>query len=680
MRGQNHGTSARFLALRRRLDLMGYTDYLLGIDSAPLAQQMLEDLVADTETIREHRTEITRLQEHCMHLAEQIEPLECQNTQLTREVRQLHDRIMNLTQELIKKQNENTIIGFEMQAENRRLALLNQQAAQHCRELETINEKLKQQCQLSALRPAHMRIPELLIIDVQKVKASTSHASRSEPKHGSSGDYAFDSNIIDIELQTLRKEKEEAEKKCEEQMTRCSFLENDIRELTRVSSEVQRNREEEADIRVLRHQLEKQKQEIEKMTVQLRVARPSGAVRHRALSYMPPRVTVSIEELPVVFDETQPGETVDKEKAARLIAAKDQLIVRLNDTIVKMSADFAFVHDHIHEVIAQKEAVIRKFAPMLQEAPPPDILVDTEGIEALQREMEEMKALHGDDMQRKQEEIEQLQRLLDARVPQTSESECRTCILLQQRLSDIQKSSAEQIETLQSRITELESGTAPATNALGELEELRGLLNARQDELDACQQKLAESEKRGRSIPELEERYKASLEKLRTEQLAMRADLKKRLATNQILSDKLTEEQQRARELQEHLQRTREQLARAVELRNEPLPIVGRDPMATIQRLERELDGKRAETETYQKLLIEAKKQLSPLMENTIPRFQAQITNLQRQKDETNKKIQRLLQLGTWVQRSIARRDITPEQRAFFDIMQEIQNDCGFPS
>ena len=38
------GNSAHFLALRKRLDLMGYVDLPLGLDTAPLAQQMLYPL------------------------------------------------------------------------------------------------------------------------------------------------------------------------------------------------------------------------------------------------------------------------------------------------------------------------------------------------------------------------------------------------------------------------------------------------------------------------------------------------------------------------------------------------------------------------------------------------------------------------------------------------------------
>jgi hypothetical protein len=56
-------------------------------------------------------------------------------------------------------------------------------------------------------------------------------------------------------------------------------------------------------------------------------------------------------------------------------------------------------------------------------------------------------------------------------------------------------------------------------------------------------------------------------------------------------------------------------------------------------------------------------------METTIPRFQAQVMNLQREKEEGTRKIKRLLQLATSLERSLDTEDQTPEQKGFFLVL-----------
>ena len=88
--------SAHFLALRRRLDAMGYADYPLGLDSAPLAQIMLEDLVATTEALRDSE-ESTGGVRHRLEIAEQLlEPLQEENLRLRRDNTQLHQQMIEM--------------------------------------------------------------------------------------------------------------------------------------------------------------------------------------------------------------------------------------------------------------------------------------------------------------------------------------------------------------------------------------------------------------------------------------------------------------------------------------------------------------------------------------------------------------------------------------------------------
>jgi hypothetical protein len=324
----------------------------------------------------------------------------------------------------------------------------------------------------------------MVITDSPKLKKVSAHKPRSEATTGSHVQYPFDPNLFEIELQNLRREKEIAEKKCEQQLNRCLILENNLNELTRVSVEMQRDANENADIRILRHQIEKQNQELEKMSVQLKAVNPSLKLHERPLVLIPPRVTVSIAESPVRL-----GENVV------LLEGRDETIARLNETIAKMAEDFAFVHDHVSEIITQKEAVIRKLKSAVPETIQ-EVVVDTEGMEKLQHEMEEMRTVHEQEIRSKDEQIEQLQLLLDTLVPSKEDVQCRTCVLLQQKLTDVQMASEEEIQKLQARIAELETRPVRAVATAvspskkynpDEFDELRKLATAKQNELKDCQ-------------------------------------------------------------------------------------------------------------------------------------------------------------------------------------------------
>jgi hypothetical protein len=49
--------------------------------------------------------------------------------------------------------------------------------------------------------------------------------------------------------------------------------------------------------------------------------------------------------------------------------------------------------------------------------------------------------------------------------------------------------------------------------------------------------------------------------------------------------------------------------------------------------------------------------------------------NLQREKEERTRKIKRLLQLATYLERSLDTEDQTPEQKGFFLVLHQIQNE-----
>jgi len=121
------GNSSQFLTLRRRLDMMGYEDFLLGLDSAPLAQQMLEDMVTTTEALRESEEKYEKTKSEISDLQMEIQPLNEENHKLRRDNNQLHSQIIELGDECLKLENNNSSALFSLQAENRRLLVTNEQ-------------------------------------------------------------------------------------------------------------------------------------------------------------------------------------------------------------------------------------------------------------------------------------------------------------------------------------------------------------------------------------------------------------------------------------------------------------------------------------------------------------------------------------------------------------------------
>lgn len=302
------GNSAHFLALRRRLDLMGYKDLPLGLDSAPLVAKMMEDLVVDTETLRENEEELTKLREKVTMLEEQIEPLQSENNALTRDLVQLRQEMIQVTEDSRKVENQSSATAFELQAENRRLKLLNQKASEHVKKLQKEIDLLKKKLDESLAAPSMMKVPEIMECDPRKIRGTrTPSSSRatsvvsSVESSFSAPSVAFDPNLFNTELDNLRKERDLARKEAEAAVSVKSELENLIAirdsEIQRLGTELQKETGRDGYMVTLRHRCDQQAEELDKLRAQMRVINPDNRgvpTRRKKMVLTPARTMVSV--------------------------------------------------------------------------------------------------------------------------------------------------------------------------------------------------------------------------------------------------------------------------------------------------------------------------------------------------------------------------------------------------
>ena len=831
------GNSAHFLALRRRLDLMGYQDLPLGIDSAPLVQQMMEDLVADTETMQENEQQLAKLKEKIDLLESQIEPLQSENTRLTRENVQLHQQLVQAQEDGMKTENESSVAAFELQAENRRLKLLNQKATEHVKEMQAQIDKLKEQLQQSLAAPSMMKVPEVMESDPRKLRkpgSRTAPSSRATSVVSSESSFSvptvsFDTNLVNVELDNLRKERDNAVKTADEAVKKMADLEKVVKirddEIHRLGSDLQRETGKDGFLVSLRHKYEQQKSEIDKLRAMVRVVNPgaTGSKRTKPLVLMPPRTMVSIygdemlsvsgshydpkgrvtftdspgrapsvdsrmlsessatfdlsltddgydtntgeeEEVPEpktpIAPEPMPGadedaEEKEKERQAAIKAKeaererirqekkekrkkKVRVIIREKDDkisaltteikeitktleekekiITTMAVDFAFIGDNLNRLMAEKEQLINELKNRPAPQPEPaEIIVDTEEIDNLQRHIAELKSKHKEELQKKEQQIDQLQSLAQSLAKNTAPGECKECIRLRQLLEDCQnarnvdkqsaedeisklKARSEQLEVLirtsddvKRTTTAMDAELQQARNLLTEkddqMEKLRAAAASQQNELKDCQRLLDETRKKLKGAPDAEQRYKKIVDQLKVEHVAMGRDLKEKTGQVKALSEKLSENQRAIRDLQRQLQKAREDAesskeeaafhrAKSEEVTHkmaEQSSAAISEANSTVQHLTKQLQEKTKESNLYQKLLSEARRQLAPLTESTIPALKQKISRLQKDRDDILKGVRKVAQMAIYVESSIGVTD-SPDAAAFSTALHQLQD------
>lgn len=305
--------STQFIALRRRLDKLGYQDYPLGLDSAPLAQQLLNDVYSTTMELRKTDEEIQQLKTDLELAKTQIEPLHAQNMHLMKENSQLHQKMITIQENTIRSENKSAASYHELSAENRRLKLLNQKSEENIkdlqRQLEVVNKQLREQVE-------HGRLRE---IDGNSRTRSSSRQSRklarSRKTNGSvaaSVDSSFSSSNNDIpaEVKQLNDKLSVANAEIQDKVKQIEVLTANINEykdivklrddeIVRLSEELQKETGRDGYLTSLKHKLQLSQIEVEKLRAQMkssgRVGGNRGYIyRERKLTLTKPKVAFSV--------------------------------------------------------------------------------------------------------------------------------------------------------------------------------------------------------------------------------------------------------------------------------------------------------------------------------------------------------------------------------------------------
>ncbi|EAX88026.1 hypothetical protein TVAG_018980 [Trichomonas vaginalis G3] len=282
-RNSARNSSAHFLALRRRLDAMGYADYPLGLDSAPLAQIMLEDLVATTEALRESEESNDGVY-HKLEIAEQLlEPLQEENSKLRRDNTQLHKELISVGEESLKLQNKQATTQFQLQAENRRLTLSKQQVEE---QLDLAKQDLiAAKVQLAqALEPTTSKISSRAPSEKSRRKSSSkdSISNISASSFLSTSQVDVDA-VPKAEFDQLTNENDYLKQQVNqlsnalEESKACVKLRDE--EIDRLGTELNKETGRNGFLITLRHKCQKAEEEVERLRTQVRLINPSGIVR-----------------------------------------------------------------------------------------------------------------------------------------------------------------------------------------------------------------------------------------------------------------------------------------------------------------------------------------------------------------------------------------------------------------
>lgn len=291
------GNSAQFLALRKRLDILGYTDLPLGIDSAPLARQMMEDLVATTEALANMEQKYNLSQEQVRLTEAQVEPIRADISRLTRENSQLHQRIIASNEKFIKMETQYSNAQFDLESENRRIRLISDQAHDLTKNLQKQVDILRERLQDSAAVPTFLKTPENLDC---YIKFSSSGKSGSTPEideisNSNTNDHqelrqdsAPDSDVIrllHVELENLRKERDEANQiirkisSSNTELEKTSAVKDE--EIKRLSLALSQETGRDGYLTALKDKCTRQENEIQMLQAQLRCSLPSSGTKKK---------------------------------------------------------------------------------------------------------------------------------------------------------------------------------------------------------------------------------------------------------------------------------------------------------------------------------------------------------------------------------------------------------------
>lgn len=278
-------TSSKFLALRKRLDILGYDDVLLGLDSAPLAQRMLEDLVLTTEKLQQSEETIESIQKSIELLQNQIEPLQAEAQKLMKENTQLHQELIQIQEKQIKIEHQASINELRHQEELRKLQIQNQKILDHNTEIQKQLDETKNKLQ-TALEGSHA-ISDVPINESQDshrtrrtANARSRRPERSMTDLSSATSNQTHVNELNNEIDKLMHENQEQKNECEilrktiTELEELKKLRDD--EITRLGKELVQETGRDGYLLVLQSDMEKLQKENQKLLAQFRVLQDKG--------------------------------------------------------------------------------------------------------------------------------------------------------------------------------------------------------------------------------------------------------------------------------------------------------------------------------------------------------------------------------------------------------------------
>ncbi|EAY01914.1 hypothetical protein TVAG_068800 [Trichomonas vaginalis G3] len=265
--------STQFIALRRRLDVMGYESFILGLDSAPLAQQLLNDVFTTTRQLQITEENLKKAQEELDQSKVQIEPLHAEQIRLVRENTQLHKLLIKMTEETRAKEKQITNNMYEVQEENRRVKLYAQKNEETIKEQQAEILRLKQLLELpqEAQEPTSSR----------STRRASSRSRRNGSIAPSIGQSSYASNAEhEAEIkqlnQTITQLKETIELKEKEKETLITNI-NDLKdlmklrddEISRLGLELQKETGRDGYMISIRYKNQQLQEEIDKLQAQI---------------------------------------------------------------------------------------------------------------------------------------------------------------------------------------------------------------------------------------------------------------------------------------------------------------------------------------------------------------------------------------------------------------------------
>ena len=102
-RGRNVISEDKYYALKQKLEALNFLQPL-GIESAPLVEKLLSDLVLTTESYRNLERAANKQGQSLNLLQGQLQPLKSENNRLVRENNKLHQELIRKAEEFEKRE------------------------------------------------------------------------------------------------------------------------------------------------------------------------------------------------------------------------------------------------------------------------------------------------------------------------------------------------------------------------------------------------------------------------------------------------------------------------------------------------------------------------------------------------------------------------------------------------